>query len=354
MREISKTIQQIADFVFGEVIGDPNEVITRPSEIRKARKGNISFLVYERYEKHLPECEATCLVVPKGFCEKKRDLLPTLKVKNFIECENPLLSMIKILSLWEYSVSFPEGGTRLAYISPTAKVHSGALIFPFAYIGAEAEVGENSIIMPGAFVGDGAKIGKGVLMFPSSVVYPFCEIGDNSIVHAGAVIGADGFGFISHFGEIIKIPQVGNVRIGRNVEIGANSCIDRATMNSTEIDDDVKIDNLVQIAHNVTIGRGTRIAALTGIAGSSKVGEYCVFGGQVGVSDHVEVGDFTIAGGRTAIMSSVEGGKVIMGEPAMERARFLKVHTLYTKLPELYERIKKLEEAITKKSEEHR
>lgn len=348
---ISKTVQQIADFVFGKVIGDPDEVISRPSEIRKAKKGDISFLVYERYEKYLPECEASCLVVSYDFIEKKKDLMNKIKVRSFIGCENPLLAMLKILSLWEYNVSFPDDrGRELAYISPKAFISPGVLVFPFSYIGADVEIGENSVIMPGAFIGDGSKIGKGVYIFPNVVVYPFCEIGDNSIVHAGAVIGADGFGFVSYFGDILKVPQVGNVRIGKNVEIGANTCIDRATMSTTEVADDVKIDNLVQIAHNVEIGRGTRIAALTGIAGSSKVGEYCIFGGQVGVVDHVEIGDYTIAGARTAVTSSVKGGVVIMGEPAMERTRFLKVHTLYMRLPEIYDRLKRLESMVLGKN----
>ncbi|MFZ8802814.1 MAG: UDP-3-O-(3-hydroxymyristoyl)glucosamine N-acyltransferase, partial [Candidatus Calescibacterium sp.] len=184
------------------------------------------------------------------------------------------------------------------------------------------------------------------VVFPNAVIYPFTEIGDNSIIHAGAVIGADGFGYISYFGDILKIPQVGKVKIGSRVEIGANSCVDRATMGQTEIGDDVKIDNLVQIAHNVKIGKGTRIAALCGVAGSSKIGEYCVFGGQVGVVDHVSVGDFSIVAARAAIISDVEGGKVIMGEPAMDRAKFLKIHALYLKLPEIYEKIKKLESEV--------
>lgn len=340
----SKTLQELADFIYGRVVGDPNEVVFKPSEIRKAKRGDISFLVSPKYEKYLLDCEASCLVVSKDFLAKFQRV--NLKVKNFIEVENPLLAMLKILSLWEYKISFPDGGRKLAYISQSAKVDPSALIFPFCYIGANSEIGEKSVLMPGVFVGDGAKIGNGVFMFPNSVVYPLCEIGDNSIVHAGTVIGADGFGYVSHFGEILKVPQVGNVKIGRNVEIGANSCVDRATMGSTEIGDDVKVDNLVQIAHNVSVGRGTRIVALTGIAGSSKIGEFCILGGQVGVSDHVEVGDYTLVGARTAIISNVEGGKVVMGEPAMERTKFLKVHTIYTKLPEIYERLKKLEKEV--------
>lgn len=341
MLSISKTIQEIADFVYGKVVGDLEEIIVRPSEIRKAKKGEISFLVSPKYEKYIPECEASCLVVSSDFFQKVDR--HKIKVKNFIEVENPLLAMLKILSLWEYNVSFPTDGRKFAYISPSAKVDPSALVFPFCYIGPNSEVGEKSVLMPGVFVGDGAKIGKGVFMFPNSVVYPLCEIGDNSILHAGVVIGADGFGYVSYFGDILKIPQVGNVNIGKNVEIGANTCVDRATMNSTEIGDHVKIDNLVQIAHNVSVGRGTRIAALTGIAGSSKIGEFCILGGQVGVSDHVEVGDYTMAGARTVIISKIEGGKVIMGEPAMERTKFLKVHTIYTKLPEIYERLRRLE-----------
>ncbi|MCS7214157.1 MAG: UDP-3-O-(3-hydroxymyristoyl)glucosamine N-acyltransferase [Candidatus Calescibacterium sp.] len=351
--KISKTIGQIADFVSGSVKGNPDELIFRPSEIQRAKKGDISFLVSDKYEKYLESCEATCLVVSQDFFERRKQILSKIRVENFIQVENPLLAMLKILSLWEYSLSFPENARHLAYVSPKAYVHQSALIFPFSYIGADAQVGEKSVVMPGVFIGDGAKIGSGVFMFPNSVVYPFCEIGDNSIVHSGAVIGADGFGFVSYFGDILKIPQVGIAKVGKNVEIGANTCIDRATMNITEVGDDVKIDNLVQIAHNVYVGRGTRIAAMTGIAGSSKVGEFCVFGGQVGVVDHVEIGDYTILGARAVVISDIEGGKVYMGEPAMERIKFLKVHSLYTKLPEIYERLKKLEEEVfgKKKSE---
>jgi UDP-3-O-[3-hydroxymyristoyl] glucosamine N-acyltransferase len=346
--EKSFSLKYIADFLSGELIGDPDERVFSPKNIEEAKEGDISFLVNPKYEKFLEKTSATCLVVEKGFFLKKKDKIEAgkIKTKNFIEVENPYISMIKLLSLWEYKSSFPEGAENLSFISKTAKIGRDCLIFPFCYIGDDVEVGENSILFPGVFVGDKSKIGKGVVVFPNAVIYPFTEIGDNSIIHAGAVIGADGFGYISYFGDILKIPQVGKVKIGSRVEIGANSCVDRATMGQTEIGDDVKIDNLVQIAHNVKIGKGTRIAALCGIAGSSKIGEYCVFGGQVGVVDHVNMGDFSIVAARAAIISDVEGGKVIMGEPAMDRAKFLKIHALYLKLPEIYEKIKKLESEI--------
>ncbi len=341
------SLGELASFVDGELIGDRNETVTAPAEISKAQKGNISFLVSQKYRKFLKDCKATCIVVEKGFTETEKERISELEVKNFIEVDNPTLAMIKILSLWEYKVRFPDGH-NLSYISPDAKVGEGVVVFPFVYVGSGAEIGNGSILMPGVFIGDGAKIGKGVFLFPNVVVYPYCEIGDNSIIHAGAVIGSDGFGYVSYFGEIVKVPQVGAVKIGRSVEIGANSCVDRATMGYTYIEDDVKVDNLVQIAHNVRIGRGTRIAALSGIAGSSTIGEYCIFGGQVGISDHVNVGDFAMVGARSAIMSDTEGGKVLMGEPAMERTKFLKTHALYLKLPEIYERLKELESKLKK------
>ncbi len=346
MHIIEKTLKEIADFVGGEIYGDENEKVFAPSDISKAKKGNISFLISEKYEKYLYESQASCLVTEKGFLNRKKDEVKNLKIKNFIEVENPSLAMIRILSLWEYKIHFPKEAKSLSYISPTAKIGKDVLVFPFCYIGKDVDIGEFSIIMPGTFVGDGSKIGRRVTIFPNVSIYPFCEIGDNSIIHSGAVIGSDGFGYISHFGEIIKIPQVGTVKIGKAVEIGANTCIDRATMTETIVEDDVKIDNLVQVAHNVKIGKGTRIASLTGIAGSSEIGEYCIFGGQVGVVDHVKIGDFAIIAARSAIISDTEGGKILMGEPAMERGKFLRIHSLYLKLPDLYERIKKLEKEV--------
>lgn len=347
MKFLEKSLSEVAEFLGGKLIGNPDEKVSRPAEIQKAVEGTISFVSSPKYERFIYSCNATCLVVEPGFYERKKDEIDSgkIKVRNFIEVENPLLSMLRYLSLFEYEVSFP-GNVGLSYISPSAFIGKNVAVFPFSYIGANVEVGDGSIIMPGVFIGDNSKIGKRVLIFPNAVIYPYSEIGDDSIIHAGTVIGSDGFGYISYFGEIKKIPQVGIVRIGKNVEIGANSCVDRATMDATEIGDDVKIDNLVQIAHNVKIGKGTRIAALTGIAGSSSVGENCIFGGQVGVSDHVEVGDFVLAAARSAIISKIESGKIVMGEPAMERTKFLKVHGLYLKLPEIWERIKKIEKEI--------
>ena len=348
MVPVEKSLKEVAEFLGGKLIGDPSEKVSRPAEIRGAKKGSISFLSSPKYERFIEDCEATCLVVEHGFYQRRKKEIDEgkIKVKNFIEVENPLLCMLRFLSLFEYKISFPDGAENLSFIASSAKLGRDVAVFPFCYVGAGAEIGDGSILMPGVFIGDNSKIGKRVLIFPNAVLYPYSEVGDDTVIHAGAVIGADGFGYISFFGEIKKIPQVGVVRIGKNVEIGANSCVDRATLEATEVSDDVKIDNLVQVAHNVKIGRGTRIASLTGIAGSSHVGEFCVFGGQVGVSDHVEVGDFVLAGARTAIISKVESGKVVMGEPAMERPKFLKVHGLYLKLPEIWERIKKLEREI--------
>ena len=345
---VEKSLKEVAEFLGGKLIGDPSEKVSKPAEIKGAEKGTIAFLSNPKYEKFVEDCEATCLVVEQGYYERKKREIDEgkIKVKNFIEVENPVLSMLRFLSLFEYKVSFPEGAGNLSFISSSAKLGKDVAVFPFCYVGAGVEIGDGSILMPGVFIGDNSKIGKRVIIFPNAVLYPYSEVGDDSVIHAGAVIGSDGFGYISFFGEIKKIPQVGEVKIGKNVEIGANSCVDRATLEATEISDDVKIDNLVQVAHNVKIGRGTRIASLTGIAGSSRVGEFCVFGGQVGVSDHVEVGDFVLAGARTAIISKVDSGKVVMGEPAMERPKFLKVHGLYLKLPEIWERIKKLEREI--------
>jgi UDP-3-O-[3-hydroxymyristoyl] glucosamine N-acyltransferase len=345
MVKFAKTLREISDFVGGKIFGNPDELVFSPQSIEKAKEGEISFLVNPKYEKFIYETCATCLIVGSGFTERKKEEISSgkIKVKNFIEVENPYIAMVKVLSLWEYKSYFPEASHNLSFVSPSAKVGRNTIIFPFCYVGKQVEIGENCVLFPGVFIGDFSKIGDRVVIFPNSVLYPFSEIGDDSIIHAGAVIGADGFGYFSFFGEIIKIPQVGNVKIGKRVELGANTCVDRATMGSTEIGDDVKIDNLVQVAHNVKIGKGTRIAALTGIAGSSEIGEGCIFGGQVGVVDHVKVGDFSVIAARSAIISDIHGGKVIMGEPAMERTKFLKIHSLYLKLPEIFERLKSLE-----------
>lgn len=340
MKKFRTTARNLAEFLGGELEGEDIEV-EKPSRINHADSKSVSFLTSRRYVKDLHNVEdGGLLITSKDIVERKPE-----NFRAVLWVSNPYLAMVKVLALWEYKMKEVDG-RNLSWISSDAKIGKNTVIFPFCFVGSGVQIGENCVLFPGVFVGDFCKIGDGVVIFPNVVLYPFTEIGDNTVIHAGAVLGADGFGYITHFDEIIKVPQVGGVRIGKNVEIGANTCIDRATMNFTEVEDNVKIDNLCQIGHNSKIGRATRIAGLTGISGSVEVGMWCLLGGQVGIADHVKVGDFAILTARCGVVSDVPSGKVMMGQPALERRKFLRINAVWMNLPELLERVRKLEKKV--------
>lgn len=334
------TAKQIAEVINGEVVGDENVTVNVFSKIEEGKPGSLTFLSNPKYTNYIYTTEASIVLVSNKF-------IPEHEVKaTMIKVENPYDCLARLMMMYESAKPKKRGIDPLAFVAPTAKVGEDVYIGAFAYIGENAVVGDDAKIYPHAYIGDGAKLGENTTVYSNVNVYSGCRIGDNCILHSGCVIGADGFGFAPTEDGYEKIPQIGNVVLEDNVEIGANTCIDRATMGSTIIRKGAKIDNLVQIAHNDEIGSNTVIAAQTGVAGSTKIGEWCMFGGQVGVAGHITVGNKVNVGAQTGINSHVDGNQTLMGYPAMSYRDFMKISVVQRKLPDMLKRIDALEKEL--------
>ena len=334
------TAQQIASFINGEVIGNKDTEIYTFAKIEEGTPGALSFLANPKYTEYIYTTNSSVVLVNKDF-EAKGDIKATL-----IKVDNAYESLAKLMTMYEASKPKKQGISSLAYISPTAKVGENCYIAPFAVIGDGCEIGDGCYIHDGVSVGDGAKIGNNCILYAHVTVYHDCRIGNNCILHSGCVIGADGFGFAPTPSGYDKIPQTGIVVIEDNVEIGANTCIDRATMGSTVVHSGVKLDNLIQIAHNDEIGSHTVMASQAGIAGSAKIGEWCMIGGQAGVSGHCKMGDRTIVGAQCGIIGSRKGGETLLGSPAMDAKEYIRASAYLKKLPELDKKVKELMKEI--------
>lgn len=334
------TAKQIAEVINGEVVGDENVAVSVFSKIEEGKPGSLTFLSNPKYTNYIYSTEASIVLVSNKF-------VPEHEVKaTMIKVENPYDCLARLMMMYESSKPKKKGIDPLAFVAPSAKVGEDVYIGAFAYIGENAVIGDDTKIYPHAYVGDNVKIGENATLYQHVSVYAECRVGNNCILHSGCVIGADGFGFAPTENGYEKIPQIGNVVLENDVEIGANTCIDRATMGSTIVHKGAKIDNLVQIAHNDEIGSNTVIAAQTGVAGSTKIGEWCMFGGQVGVAGHITVGNKVNVGAQTGVNSHVEGNQTIMGYPAMSYRDFMKTSVLQRKLPDMMKRIDALEKEI--------
>ena len=322
--------KQIAEFIQGTIVGDENATVHTFAKIEEGIPGAISFLSNPKYTSYIYETQSSIVLVNKDF-EPEKEINATL-----IKVDNAYESLAKLLNLYEMSKPKKTGIDPLAYIAPTAKIGNNVYIAPFACVGDNAEIGDNTSLHPHATVGSGAKVGSNCILYPNTTVYHDCRVGNNCILHAGSVVGADGFGFAPSPEGYEKIPQIGIVILEDNVEIGANTCIDRATMGATIIRKGVKLDNLIQIAHNVEVGSHTVMASQVGVAGSTKVGEWCMFGGQVGVAGHIKVGDKVNCGAQSGIANNTKSGSTIMGSPAFEVKGFMKSSAAFKKLPEIY------------------
>jgi UDP-3-O-[3-hydroxymyristoyl] glucosamine N-acyltransferase len=252
----------------------------------------------------------------------------------------------KLLQLYESMKPKKTGIDPLAFISPTAKIGKNCYIGAFAFIGEGVTIGDNTQIYPHVVIEDGASVGNSCLIYPNVSIYHDCRLGNDVTIHSGSVIGADGFGFAPSTEGYDKIPQIGIVIIEDHVEIGANTCVDRSTMGSTIIHQGVKLDNLVQIAHNVEVGENTVMSAQVGIAGSAKIGKWCMFGGQAGFAGHITVGDKTFVGAQCGVNSSVKGNESLIGSPAMEPKNFFKSSVLFKKLPDIYKQLNALQKEV--------
>lgn len=334
------TAQQIASFINGEVIGNKDAEVYTFAKIEEGTPGALSFLANPKYTEYIYTTNSSVVLVNKDF-EAKGEIKATL-----IKVDNAYESLAKLMTMYEASKPKKQGISSLASISPTAKVGENCYIAPFAVIGDGCEIGDGCFIHDGVSVGDGAKIGNNCILYAHVTVYHDCRIGNNCILHSGCVIGADGFGFAPTADGYNKIPQTGIVVIEDNVEIGANTCIDRATMGSTVIHQGVKLDNLIQIAHNDEIGSHTVMAAQAAVAGSTKIGEWCVMGGQAGISGHCTIGDRTMVGPQCGTIGSRKGGEQLLGSPAMEAKEYMRISAYMRRLPELDKKVKELMKEI--------
>jgi UDP-3-O-[3-hydroxymyristoyl] glucosamine N-acyltransferase len=326
--------QSIADFLGGTVEGDTNATVTDVAKIEEGRPGTLAFLSNPKYNKYLYETEATIVIVNQDF-EPEGDIKPTL-----IRVPDAYKAFASLLELYQQAKGNKTGIENPSFIDASAKMGTDIYVGAFAYIGKNVRIGNHVKIYPQVYIGDNSVVGDDSILFAGVKIYEDSRIGEACIIHAGAVIGADGFGFAPmEDGTYKKIPQVGNVILEDNVEIGANTTIDCATMGSTIIRKGTKIDNLVQIAHNVEVGENTVMAALTGIAGSAKIGKNCRFGGQVGIAGHITVGDNVNIGAMSGVNSSIKSNHTVLGAPAMEIAQAAKVFAIFRNLPTLREQV---------------
>ena len=332
--------KQIAAFIQGEIIGDENATVHTFAKIEEGIPGAISFLSNPKYTPYIYETEASIVLVNKDFTPEQEVKATLIKVDNAYE------SLAKLLNLYEMSKPQRTGIDPRAYVAETAKIGKDVYIAPFACIGDHAEVGDNTVIHPHATVGGSAKIGSNCILYANATVYHDCRVGNNCILHAGCVIGADGFGFAPTPQGYEKIPQIGIVILEDNVEVGANTCIDRATMGATVIHSGVKLDNLIQIAHNDEIGSHTVMAAQVGIAGSTKVGEWCMFGGQVGIAGHLKIGNQVNLGAQSGVPGNIKSGSQLIGTPPMELKQYFKASIAQKSLPEMQIELRNLRKEI--------
>lgn len=337
------TINQIAAILQGEVDGDGQKKVKTISKIQEAKEGSITFLANPKYEEFIYSTEASAVIIKKDF-ELARPIKSAL-----IRVDDPYSGFTRLLEEYDKITSYSKVGVEEpAYISSTASVGENSYRGAFSYVGANAKIGDNCKIYPHTYIGDNVTIGKGCTFYSGVKIYANTVVGNNCILHSGVVIGGDGFGFApQEDGTYKKIPQLGNVIIQDNVEIGANTVVDCATLGSTKIDQGVKLDNLIQVAHNVEIGANTVIASQTGISGSAKIGKNCVVAGQVGVAGHIEIADRVTLGGQAGATKSIkEEGAIKFGTPAVDRRDFVLSQAIMRNLPELRERVKELEKKI--------
>ena len=302
---IDKTLAELADHVGGRVIGDGSVVLSKVAALDQAGPADISFLTHPRYRQYLPQCRAGAVIVGPGGASG------SVGQHNFLECADPYIAFAKILQLFAPAESFEAAVSPRASVDPTAVLDNSVTIFANAYVGPRARIGKGTVLHPGVYLGADTQIGAACVLHPNVVVRDACRLGDRVILHAGVVIGSDGFGYAGSGAQRIKIPQVGIVVVEDDVEIGANTTVDRATLGQTVIGKGAKIDNLVQIAHNVIVGEHSLIAAQAGVAGSARLGKNVTLAGQVGVVNHIKIGDGAIIGPQSGVGQSVPAGAML-------------------------------------------
>jgi UDP-3-O-[3-hydroxymyristoyl] glucosamine N-acyltransferase len=335
--------EQIAGLINGQVEGDPSVEVNTLAKIEEGKEGALSFLANPKYEEHIYKTGSSICIVNNSFAPSQQlpENLTLIKVEDAYSCFAKLLEVYDTMNKQEPRVESP------SYIDETATVGDGLYLGAYAYIGANSKIEDNVSIYPNVNIGTNVEIGEGTVIYAGATIYRDCKIGKNCIIHSGAVIGADGFGFApDENGEFQKIPQIGNVILEDNVDVGANSTIDRATMGSTIIRKGSKIDNLVQIGHNVEVGRNTAMAAQVGIAGSCKVGDNVLIGGQVGLAGHLKVGDRVRIAAQSGVPGDVKDDTTVMGSPAFDSKDYKKSYLGFRRLPRILDRLQALEDKV--------
>ena len=335
------TAQQIAEFLKGDIDGNPEVKVNNVSKIEEGKPGTISFLANLKYSKYIYTTKSSIVLVNKDF-KPESSIAATL-----IRVEDAYQLFASLLDLYVQQIEVKSGIEKLSFIDDTATLGKDIYVGAFAYIGKNVKLGDNVKIYPHSYVGDNVVIGDNTTINSGVNIYRDCKIGSYCTIHSGAIIGADGFGFAPKaHDDYKKIQQIGNVVLEDNVEIGSNTTIDRATMGSTIIKHGVKLDNLIQIGHNVVIGEHTVMAAQSGISGSTKIGRDCMIGGQVGMAGHLTIGNEVKIGAQAGIASSIKDGEILLGSPAFNIRDFQRSSVYFKKLPQLNNKIAELEKDI--------
>ncbi len=333
---------QIAEFLKGKVEGDPDALVNDVSKIEEGKENTLTFLANPKYTKYIYETKASVVIVNNDFtAEKELDV-------TLIRVPDAYRALAALLELYEKSIPQKTGIEQPSFIDESAELGEDVYVGAFAYIGQNVKLGNNVKIYPQAYIGDNVEIKDNSIIYAGVKIYRDCKIGNNCIIHSGAVIGSDGFGFApDENGEYKKISQIGDVILEDFVEIGSNSTIDRATMGSTVIHKGAKLDNLIQIGHNVEVGSRTVMAAQTGVAGSTKIGEECMMGGQVGIAGHLNVPDRVKFGAQSGVPNSIKKeGETLLGTPAMNATDFAKSFIIFKRLPDLYKKVSEMEKTL--------
>jgi len=335
------TATQIAGILEGDIVGDPDVEVSKLAKIEEGTKGTLTFLANPKYTQYIYSTKASITIVNKDFYPEN-DLNTTL-----IKVEDAYKSFSKLLEYYNQIKMNKTGIEQPSFISESSSYGENAYIGAFSYVGDNVNIGNNVKIYPNSYIGDNVSIGNNVLIFSGAKIYSECIIGNNCVINSGVIIGADGFGFVpNEKGEYNKVPQTGNVILEDNVDIGAATTIDRATLGSTIIRKGVKLDNQIQIAHNVEIGKNTVIAAQTGIAGSTKIGENCQIGGQVGFAGHLTIGNNVKIQAQSGIGRNIKDNEVLQGSPAFSYGDWNKSYVYFKNLPKIVKGINEIEKKL--------
>ncbi len=341
---VKKRLQEIADYIGGTVVGNADVVVCDVRGIDEAEEGDLTFIANPKYKDRLSQTRASAILVSPDVASPGKNLIIT---------KDPYSAMAMTLNLLYPEERVSSGISKDSFVAPDAEIAEDASLYPGVYVGKGAKIGRGVVLYPGVFVGDDVTIGADSVLNPNVSIYKRCKIGERVILHAGVVIGADGFGFANPGEDNRKVPQVGIVQIDDDVEIGANTTVDRGTLGKTWIQKGVKIDNLVQIGHNVVVGENSVIVAQAGIAGSTRLGEGVILGGQVGLAGHITIGDHVMIAAKSGVHESISPNQMVSGTPHMPHRKWLRVQACTERLPEmkktigsLLKRIEKLEEML--------